>query len=195
MRNLFCSSCIICTVAHMLVALVKIFMYRREYIPDIVGLSSVHWMTVSWSAKSPLHVNVRLWPLLTISISSPIFAMSLQIRWKSTEGMGVFMVMVILGTSIWFSLMSNSLSANFVQVFFCSLWISMFMYSLQFMDMINTSLLVMVFNNLYTFVMFTPVSISLSHEYSSKFSAGKHMSMREVLAVSRVTRYIPLGLK
>ena len=46
-RNLFCSSCIICTVEHILVAFVNIFMYLREYLPDILGLSSLHSILVS----------------------------------------------------------------------------------------------------------------------------------------------------
>ena len=45
------------------------------------------------------------------------------------------------------------------------------------------------------FDMLMPASISSVHEYSSKLSADKYISISDVRAVSSVTMYIPSGLK
>src|SRR6056300_1418076 len=71
----------------------------------------------------------------------------------------------------------------------------MFIYSLESILIISTSLFVIDLSNLNVFVTFIPATISLSHEYSSKLSADKNISTRDVLAVSSVVTYKPSGLK
>ena len=53
----------------------------------------------------------------------------------------------------------------------------------------------MDFNNLNVFDILIPATISSLHSYSSKLSAGKCISINDVLAVSKVVTYIPPLLK
>ena len=61
--------------------------------------------------------------------------------------------------------------------------------------MTRTSLLVIDLRSLNVFETFIPAIISESHDYLSKLSDERYISMSDVRAVSSVTIYIPLGLK
>ena len=69
------------------------------------------------------------------------------------------------------------------------------MYSFVSILIIRTSLFDIDLRSLNVFETFIPATISDSQLYSSKLSDAKYISTSDVLAVSKVTIYIPSGLK